>query len=203
MNVSVRLATINDSRAIKRIYAPYVEDTSITPEYNTPAVFELIGRIDEVMRKYPWIVCEVDDQVVAYAFAEPFRHRAAYAWTVELGVYVQKEYQRHKIATALYECMFALLGDQGIRNAVAVTIGLNSASVAFHHKLGFTLVGTVPNAGFKLGQWHDVLCSVKQLRDDFGFPAPIMTIGQLSPEFLQDQLDKATESISVSLSSKL
>ena len=54
--MNIRDAKESDAKAIQAIYAPYVEHTAVTFEYNVPTVEEFCKRITTVMQKYPWIV---------------------------------------------------------------------------------------------------------------------------------------------------
>ena len=62
MNGKIRFATEKDAEAILEIYAPYIEKTAITFEYEVPSLSEFSERISEVLKKYPWIVYEEDGQ---------------------------------------------------------------------------------------------------------------------------------------------
>ena len=41
---------------------------------------------------YPYLVCEADGKILAYAYAHRFHERAAYQWDAELSVYVEEEH---------------------------------------------------------------------------------------------------------------
>lgn len=49
----VRDAKETDAKAIQAIYAPYVEQTAVTFEYNVPSEEEFRRRIENVKQKYP------------------------------------------------------------------------------------------------------------------------------------------------------
>ncbi|MBQ6580117.1 MAG: GNAT family N-acetyltransferase, partial [Oscillospiraceae bacterium] len=56
MTGKIRFATEKDAEAILKIYAPYIEKTAITFEYEVPSLSEFSKRIAEIQKKYPWIV---------------------------------------------------------------------------------------------------------------------------------------------------
>ena len=62
--MKIREAVIADAKAIQAIYAPYVEQTAVTFEYNVPSEEEFRRRIETVKQKYPWIVAEEDGKIV-------------------------------------------------------------------------------------------------------------------------------------------
>lgn len=49
------------------------------------------------------------------------------------------------LARTLYESFFALARDHGRRVVRAITAPVNTASIAFHRKMGFTVSGPVPD----------------------------------------------------------
>lgn len=76
------------------IYAPYVEKTAVTFEYEVPAVTEFEKRIDHVLEKYPYLVAERAGDISGYAYAGMFKDRAAYRWAVETTVYVREDMKK-------------------------------------------------------------------------------------------------------------
>ncbi|WP_314913150.1 GNAT family N-acetyltransferase [Streptococcus constellatus] len=48
--MNIRLANKNDAAALVAIYAPYVEKTAITFEYDVPSVEEFSGRIEKTLK---------------------------------------------------------------------------------------------------------------------------------------------------------
>ncbi len=80
----------DDAAAIRSIYSYYVTHTSITFEIEVPSVEEMRKRIIEYTMHFPWLVLEKDGVIIAYAYATPFKARAAYRWSVESSIYVDQ-----------------------------------------------------------------------------------------------------------------
>jgi phosphinothricin acetyltransferase len=107
--------------------------------------------------KCPWFVAETaDGRILGVARASPWKSRGGYAWTVEIGVYVAPDAQGKGIGTALYEALFPAMRRAGIRTVLAGIALPNDSSVRLHERFGMAHAGTLPKAGFKLGQWRDV-----------------------------------------------
>jgi len=154
MSVHIRLASVDDAAAILDIYRPIVRDTHISFEYVVPDEREIARRIQKTLAQYPWLVCELEGQLAAYAYGSAFRGRRAYQWTVETTVYVHGAFRRRGLARALYQALLSLLRAQGYCNALGVIALPNAASVAAHEALGFRKIGVFENAGYKAGAWH-------------------------------------------------
>jgi L-amino acid N-acyltransferase YncA len=152
----IRLANEGDASAILAIYAPYVQNTSITFETEVPSVTAFVKRIEEYMSSWPWLVCEIDGEIAGYAYASRYRERVAYQWSVEASVYVHDDYMRAGVARILYTALFEILKRQGYRNVYAVINLPNERSVALHESMGFSWFATYEQVGYKLGKWKNV-----------------------------------------------
>lgn len=168
----IRLATLDDASTCQAIYAPIVRDTALSYETVPPSVEEMWRRIESTLPKLPWIVDQRDGEVAGFAYAAPFRSRPAYAWTVEVSLYVHESHHRQGIGRALYRVLLDTLRRQGYRTALAVISLPNPPSVALHEKLGFTRVGVFHNAGFKFGEWRDSGWWELSLQSFDGAPTP-------------------------------
>ena len=115
-DVVVRDAVSEDAERLVEIYRPYVETTAITFEYDVPTVGEFRGRMERTMEKYPYLVAEMDGYVVGYAYAGRFVGRAAYDWSVETTIYLDRGMRGRGIGRRLYGALEEALKDMGVLN---------------------------------------------------------------------------------------
>lgn len=78
--IQIRTATLEDAPALREIYKDYVENTALTFEYEVPTQETFRTRITNVLERYPYLVAEIDGQIVGFAYASVFRARPAYDW---------------------------------------------------------------------------------------------------------------------------
>lgn len=170
-------------KALLNIYAPYVEKTAVTFEYNVPSETEFLGRIENISRKYPWIVYEENGEILGYAYGGPEYTRDAFQWTVESSVYVSESARGKGIGTLLYKTLFDILKKQNFCVCSALITESNRTSVKIHESFGFETVGTRKNCGFKHGKWHSLVIMEKRFCDFSKEPKPIIPITELNYEF--------------------
>lgn len=185
--VIIRQASLNDVSSIQQIYAYYVHQTAITFEYEVPSVTEMTRRMKETVKKYPYLVAVCDDQVVGYAYAGSFYERAAYDWTCELSIYVDRHFTHQRIGSQLYEKMEEILKQMGILNLYACITSqsddekdphITDHSVRFHQHAGFKLCGTFEKCGYKFGHWYDMVYMVKMIGDHKKDQPPVISYSQ-------------------------
>ena len=150
----IRAATTADAEAVAAIYAPYVRGTAISFEIAPPSAEEMASRIGSTLQRFPFLVYEDGQTVLAYAYAGAHRERAAYRWSADVTVY--SKVHRRGLGRALYLELLSLLARQGFHMAFAGIALPNEKSVGFHEAMGFLPVGTYAEVGFKFDRWWDV-----------------------------------------------
>jgi phosphinothricin acetyltransferase len=172
MSLTLRLARAADAAGVLAIYAPVVERTAISFELEPPSLDEMERRIARGAA-WPFLVCDAGGgDVVGYAYAVPFRDRAAYRFTAESTVYVAERAHRRGIGRALYRSLLACLALQELARVIAGITLPNAASVALHEQAGFRKCAHLEGVGWKLGAWHDVGYWELALRSDRGHLPP-------------------------------
>jgi phosphinothricin acetyltransferase len=186
-DIVIRTAAPDDAAELLNIYRPYVEETAISFEYETPSVVEFEQRIRDTLVRYPYLVAETADGIAGYAYAAPFKTRPAYDWSVETTIYLRKDCRGQGIGSLLYEALETALRRQHILNAnacIAVTDTedpyLTNASMHFHEHMGYRLVARFHQSGCKFHRWYDMIWMEKMLGEhtaDAKRPIPFSDLG--------------------------
>lgn len=170
MDLTIRPATPDDAAACADIYGHYVRNTHVSFESEPPSTEEMARRITGYAARHAWLVAQVPDattpgghDVVGFAYGAPYSPREAYRWSVETSVYLEVGRRRTGAGRALYEALFERLAERGYRRLVAGLALPNDASLGLHVALGFEVVGTLREIGWKHGRWHDVMRLQKDL----------------------------------------
>ncbi|MDZ4375332.1 MAG: N-acetyltransferase family protein [Phenylobacterium sp.] len=154
-----------DAGALAAIYGHHVLHGFGTFEEVPPSPDEMESRRSAIAaRGLPYVVAEADGRVLGFAYAGPFRPRAAYRYTVEDSVYVSPEAVGRGVGRAVLAAVIAECEILGMRQVVAV-IGDsdNAASIGLHRALGFQDAGVGRSFGFKHGRWVDIVWMQKPL----------------------------------------
>ncbi len=192
--MQIRKAVLDDAEAILSVYAPYIENTTITFEYDVPSVSDFKKRMEKILGTYPYFVCEENGGIVGYAYGCRFSERAAYNWDMELSVYIKEGFKGKGIGLALYSTVIETGRLMGIRNFCSRITSPNPASESLHKKLGFELEGVLKKSGYKLGVWKDVLYYTKHSLSDEP-PEKLTPFNKLSDKAVDEILIKYEKTI--------
>ena len=152
----MRPAGAADAARCAAIYAPYVLESAITLELDPPDAAQMAARIESASRAHAWLLVERGGVVEGYAYGGPMHTRAAYRWSCEVSVYLDRGSRGEGLGRALYDALLPALAARGFRTAVAGMTLPNAASERLHRSVGFEPVGVYRRIGYKLGAWHDV-----------------------------------------------
>lgn len=165
--MKIRYAKSADAERLLAIYAPYVEKTAITFEYEVPTLEDFAGRIAEISEVFPYLIAENDEgEIIGYAYASRYRERKAYDWVVELSIYLDESKRGKGVGTALYHRLLELLKKLNYQRAYACITVPNPGSIAFHEKLGFSHIGVFEQSGYKFEEWFGIAWLELVLQED-------------------------------------
>ena len=169
--ITLRAASEADAEALLAIYGPYVRETAVTFEYETPAPEEFRRRIRQTLEKYPYLCLEREGRPVGYAYASPFRSRKAYQWIAETSVYLAPEGRKRGWGRILCEGLEERCRAMGLVSLYAcITVPreggdpfVTTDSADFHAHLGYREIARFPGSGSKFGRWYDTVIMEKCL----------------------------------------
>ena len=163
--MKIRPLVAEDLPQIQLIYAHHVLYGTGSWEWEPPSLEEMTARAKSVQEKgLPYLVAEVTEKIVGYAYVSPYRSREGYRFTLEDSVYLHPEFSKQGIGLQLLQELLAHSGALGYREMIAV-IGdsANLASIRLHERAGFVEVGVFRNIGFKFGRFLDSVYMQAQL----------------------------------------
>jgi L-amino acid N-acyltransferase len=152
----IRLAEDRDSEAIRAIRNDVIQHS--TAMWTTRLLSPEDGQrwLAENLARRSAYVAEADGQVAGFANWSPWRAKDGYRFTVEDSVYLLEGHQGHGLGARLLRTLIDAARESGAHVMMASIEESNNRSIALHKRLGFEIVGTVPEAGTKFGRWLDL-----------------------------------------------
>jgi phosphinothricin acetyltransferase len=154
-----------DLPAITAIYGHAVRTGTASFEYDPPDLPEMTRRRADVLAKnFPYLIAEQNGTVAGYAYANTYRARPAYRFSVENSIYIAPDRQGTGIGRQLLPALLQRCEALGLRLVIAV-IGDSASlpSIRLHASCGFTHAGSLPKVGWKHGNWLDTVFMTRAL----------------------------------------
>jgi phosphinothricin acetyltransferase len=164
--IRIRSAHQDDLPELVRIYNHYVMATHITFDVEPFSIAERRIWFDGFSLDGPHrlLVADVDARTAGYASSKEFRAKPAYRMSVETTIYLDPLFVGRGVGKTLYGALLeALQAEPQVHRAYGVIALPNPASVALHEQLGFRLVGTLWEVGYKFGKYWDVSWYEKEM----------------------------------------
>ncbi|WP_305422975.1 GNAT family N-acetyltransferase [Photobacterium leiognathi] len=157
--MDIRTVNEDDASAIAKLYNYYINETIITFEETAVSTEQMLERIRKIQHaQYPWLVVEVNGNIIGFAYASPWHERSAYRYTAESSIYLSHQHVGGGYGKALYKALLSQLRAIGIKNVMALIALPNLPSVRLNESLGFKPIGAYNNVGFKFERFISVGC---------------------------------------------
>lgn len=156
----IRTASAQDAAAITAFWNPVIRDTAITftPLEKTPAAVAAL-----IAEREAFLVAAERGVVLGFASYAQFRAGPGYAHSQEHTIILAPEARGRGVGRALMTALEARARAAGHHALIGGVSGSNPEGVAFHAAVGFREVGRLPEVGWKLGRWHDLVLMLKIL----------------------------------------
>lgn len=159
----IRPATPADIPAITAIINHVIRATTITFNSVEKSQSEVLAMMtDRRALGFEMVVADIG-AVVGYATYAQFRAGVGYARSMEHSVALSDAGQGKGLGAGLMQAVEDHARAGGAHIMVGAITSENLKSVSFHKALGYELVGTMPQAGFKFGRYYDLLLMQKIL----------------------------------------
>jgi L-amino acid N-acyltransferase YncA len=158
MSVRLRPMTESDLGAVNAIYNHFVRHSTCTYQLEPETEMARAAWFRDHGPAHPLLVAEHQGRVVGWGSLSRFNARGGYARTVEDSVYVDHDFHRRGIGSALLAELVTHGRTLGHHLVIAGIDAEQTGSVALHARFGFVAAGHLREAGYKFNRWLDVIC---------------------------------------------
>lgn len=121
---------------------------------------------------YCRLVCTDGGHILGFLALTPTSARKAYSGSVEVSIYVDENSRGRGVGTRLMNSLFERAEQNGIWSVLSVILENNTASMEFHKKLGFRVIGYREKiARDRFGVWRNTVLA------EYRLPCPDGTAG--------------------------
>ena len=154
----IRPAVAGDAPAIAQIWNAAIRDTTITFNPDEKSVDDVAALIEQAC-----LVWEDEGRILGFARYFQFRGGAGYRYTAEHTIMLHADAHGQGVGRQLMDALCRDAKSAGMHTLFAGCSAENPGVVRFHAALGFQMVATLPEVGFKFGRWIDLVLMQKHL----------------------------------------
>lgn len=155
--MSIRVAELNDLNSIVKIYNQAIikgHSTADTEVFTLEQKLPWFENHYNNRTKYPVLVYEKDNKVVAWASVSEYRPgRKALESTVEISYYVHNDFQGQGIGKQLLEYLIKFCKSAGFKNLIGILLSTNTPSIKLLNNYEFQQWGYLPDVAVVEGQY--------------------------------------------------
>jgi phosphinothricin acetyltransferase len=153
----IRPACAEDAPAIAALLNHWIVNTAITFNPVPKSAEEIATQIAaKAAAGHGYFVAVGEDGLVGQASYGQFRAGVGYATCMEHSISLAPDRRGSGIGRALMAAIEGHARGAGAHQMIAGVSGENPEGRAFHAKLGYEMIATIPEAGFKFGRFMDL-----------------------------------------------
>ena len=158
MKLTIRTARQDDISGILDIVNHEILNSTVLYDYEARTYeYQLDWFKTKTKQKMPVLVAENDSQVIGFGTYGIFRPWAAYQYSVEHSIYIEKNFRARGVGKLLLTELIRHARHSGFHTMIAGVDASNGGSIEFHKKFGFREIGTFREVGFKFDTWLDLV----------------------------------------------
>ncbi|WP_334194283.1 GNAT family N-acetyltransferase [Pararhodobacter sp.] len=156
----IRAARAGDAPVIAAFWNPIIRDTTVTfsPLEKTVADIEAM-----IANRQTFLVIDRGQGAEGFATYTQFRSGPGYAFAQEHTVILAPGGRGQGAGRALMTALEDRARQHGHHAMIGGVSGSNPQGIAFHARIGYAEVARMPQVGWKLGTWHDLVFMQKLL----------------------------------------
>ena len=153
---TIRDATAADAPEIAAIYNQSIAQGDATMEESRWTSQRVRSMMECFSDREGFIVLQQAGTVLGWGVFKRYSPRSGYRFAGETATYLHRSQTGRGYGTTIKKALIARCRAAGYHHLVAKVFADNTASVAYNLRLGYEIVGTQREIGFRNGSWVDV-----------------------------------------------
>jgi len=141
---------------IREIYNEAILNSTATFDTEIKSYEDRLKWLEDHNKKYPVVVIDNNDKVLAWGSLNKYSDRKAYDKTCEISIYIHKDFRGQGLGNKIMEDLIGRAKTNGIHAIISRVAGENQASKKLHKKFNFELMGIMKEVGYKFEQYIDI-----------------------------------------------
>ncbi|BDS13657.1 GNAT family N-acetyltransferase [Aureispira anguillae] len=155
--VEIIEATSADFHAIAMIYNEFIALGTATMDETLKTADDIAGWCQKFHDREKLYVLKEEDTTIGWGIIKRYSDREGYRFACETAVYITASQVGKGYGTMMKKHLIASCKKLNYKHLIAKIFANNKGSIAYNLNLGYTIVGTQQQIGFKNDRWQDVV----------------------------------------------
>ncbi len=156
MKLLIRDSKLDDVPEILEIYNYAIKNSVATFHTDEQTIQERIDWFNQHDKTHPILSMLSENRIVAWGSLSQWNPKPAYNGTVELTLYVHKDFRGRNYGKIMMESLITRARELNLHTIISLVTSSNMPSINLHQKFNFFKVGVLKESGFKFNEYHDV-----------------------------------------------
>jgi L-amino acid N-acyltransferase YncA len=157
IKTKIEIAQSDDFHRIAEIYNEYILLGNATMQdslYDAEKIKYWIDNFNDRERLY---VLKDGELVIGWGIIKKYSDREGYRFACETAIYLTQSELRKGYGSLMKKFIIRECKSLNYRHLIAKVFATNTASIGYNLSLGYTIVGTQKEIGYKNEQWMDIV----------------------------------------------
>jgi L-amino acid N-acyltransferase len=154
---TLRDATPADAAAVAEIYNQSIAAGDATLAEEAWSADSVRRKLAAFGDREALLVLDRGSAIMGWGIIKKYSDSRGYRFSCETAVYLRRDLVGRGFGSRIKRALIDRCRQYGYRHLVAKILADNLASIEYNKKLGYEVVGTQRQIGFRAGRWHDVV----------------------------------------------
>lgn len=150
-------ATLNDYERIAEIYNEFISLGTATMDETLKTANDITQWVNAFHSREALYVIQENHTTIGWGIIKRYSDREGYRFACETAVYITSSKLGKGYGTMLKKHLLATCKQLNYKHLIAKIFATNKESIAYNIKLGYTVVGTQKQIGYKNNEWQDIV----------------------------------------------
>lgn len=156
-DIRIEVCKKDDCGRVAEIYNEYIQLGESTMEESAYSEEKIQAWMKKFNEKEQLYVIKKNEKIIGWGIIKRYSEREGYRFACETAIYITQGELRKGYGSKMKRFLLEQCEAFGYHHLVAKIFSSNTASIQYNLKLGYTIVGTQKEIGFKNGKWQDIV----------------------------------------------
>jgi len=155
--IDILEANSTDYQLIADIYNEFISLGTATMDETLKTADDIAAWVKKFHDREKLYVIQENLTIIGWGIIKRYSDREGYRFTCETAVYLTASKLGKGYGTMMKKHLIAICKSLEYKHLVAKIFASNESSIIYNEKLGYTIVGTQKQIGYKNNKWQDVV----------------------------------------------